>query len=287
MPVAKTNGNEGSRKTIPQSHDCCFNKDCSRDIRKRTYCGEISRKILWTFVGILLAYMIVLVGAMIRNRIQEFNFIGQAPRGERIITIDAEGKVSVNPDIAVVTMGMTNEAKTIVEAQQKNTAVMNTLLQKLGALAIAKNDIQTTNYTIFPQYDYSDNGQKLRGYRVDQNVTVKIRDLEKANAVLSLAGEVGANTVDGLRFTVDDRVVYVAEAREDALEKIREKARLIASNLGVSFVEIVSYNEFESGSDGLTPKAYDSLGFGSEGGPIIEPGSMYVILQVSVSFAIR
>ena len=166
---------------------------------------------------------------------------------------------------------------------------MNKLIEKVKALGIDAKDIQTTNYNIYPQYDYlQDKGQVLRGYEVNQSVTVKIRDLEKANQVLGLAGEVGANNVSGLSFTIDDDEVYKAEARKLALDKISEKAKTLTSLLGVKVVSVVSYNEYEGGGGIYPMKAYADSTMGMGGGaPSVESGSTDVTINASVTLEIR
>lgn len=253
-------------------------------------CGEFARKIMLTLLGILLVYIIILVGSMIRNNLQKYNYIGRADRAERTITVQGMGKVTAKPDIAVTSMGMISSAKTVLDAQQKNTTIMNQLIEKLKGLGIDSKDIQTTNYNIYPQYDYlSDRGQVLRGYEVNQSVTIKIRDLTKANQVLALAGEVGTNNVSGLQFTVDDDEVYKAEARKLALEKIAEKAQTLTGLLGVRVVGVVSYNEYEGGNGVVYPtKMYADSAIGMGGaGMAVESGSTDVVINASVTLEIR
>lgn len=253
----------------------------------KPHCSDVCKKVFATFMGVLLVYLIFLVGTMIRNNLEEYKYIGQADKLERTITVEAEGKITAKPDVAVTTMGMIAEADTVAAAQAENTKVMNNLITKLKALGVEEKDIQTTNYNIYPQYNYTeDEGRVLSGYQVSQSVTAKIRDLENANQVLALAGEVGANSVSGLDFTIDDREVYKTQARDEALKKISEKAQALSQSLGVRMVGVVSYNEYE-GSSFDTYKAYAMEGLGGGGAPMIESGSMDVLMNVSVVFEIR
>lgn len=252
--------------------------------------GNFYHKLMCTFLGIFLVYSIVLVAVVIRNEIKKYNNIGLAPRNERSILVDAVGKVTVKPDIAVTTMGVTANDKTVAEAQRLNTETMNKLTAKLKELGIVEEDIQTVNYNIYPKYIYPINGgpEKIDGYQVDQNVKVKIRDLQKANQVLALAGEVGANTVSGLQFTIDDREVYKEQAREKALEKVWQKISKLSDSLGVRVVSVVSYNEYEANpSDGAVydrGMAYSS-GYGVS--PDLQAGVNEVSMNVQVTFEIR
>ncbi|OGH86873.1 MAG: hypothetical protein A2469_03005 [Candidatus Magasanikbacteria bacterium RIFOXYC2_FULL_40_16] len=254
-------------------------------------CGGMIKKILFIFITLAVVYFIVLLATMIRNNLKEYYYIGKADRQERTISLDAVGKVNAKTDIAVTTMGMISEAETVAEAQKKNTEVMNNLIGKLKALNIEEKDIQTNNYNIYPRYDYlPDEGSILRGYTVSQNVTVKIRDLEKADDVIALAGEVGANNVSGLSFTIDEMDAYLDEARKDALEKIGEKVGILKESLGVKFVSVVSYSEYSGNS--YPGPLYDAraMEYGMGGGaatPSIEAGSEDVTLNVNIIFEIK
>jgi len=273
------------------SHDCCFTEACSMPFVQQEAGSMFGRKILFTLLGILLAYGIVFVGTLIRNNVEEYRYIGKAEKQERTITVEAEGKVTAKPDIAVTSMGMTVEAETVVAAQEKNSETMNVLIAKLKELGISEDDIQTTDYNIFPQYNYTeDAGRELRGYQVSQNVQVKIRAVDTANAVLALAGEVGANNVSGLDFTLDDKEVYVNQAREEAIKKLREKADILGEMLGVRVVGVVSYDEFEAGGyDQGYPLVREAYALGGNGGssPQIESGSTDIVMNIRAVLEIK
>jgi len=292
MPVKKINGNGVNRlKTPPiSSPEVEHPKMICHPSHHHLRCGSFCKKLFATFIGIFLVYLIVFLGVLIRNEIKKYDYIGIGDKSERMITVDAEGSVDVKPDIAMTTMGVTTKAKNVSDAQAENTKIMNELIAKLKALDIAEDDIQTTNYNIYPMYNWTEeDGRVLEGYEVSQSVSVKIRDLEKANQVLSLAGEVGATDVSGLEFTIDDKEVYLAQAREEALEKVVEKITMLSNSLGVRVLSIVSYSEYEGGTDELF-RGYSTLEYGLGGGditPDIQSGSEEVIMNVSVTFEIR
>ena len=249
--------------------------------------GEFTHRIFMTLFGILLVYLIFWVGTLIRNNIEEFYYIGQADRIERTITLEADAEVTATPDIAVTTIGMVATGDTVAAAQEANTTVMNQLTARLTELGIADADMQTANYNIYPQYNYtSEDGRVLEGYEVSQSMTVKIRDIGIAKDVIALAGEVGANSVSGLEFTVDEKDVYVDQARHEALETGYQKARALSQSLGVSLVSIVSYDEYElSGDDSYY--RYAELDYGYGGAPDVQAGSMDIRMNVIVTFEIR
>jgi uncharacterized protein YggE len=288
MPVTKNNGAlksfaEACNCSTKECSACCGGKGCCRH--------SFGKKIMITLVGIILAYVIVLLGTMIRNNLQKYYTIGYADKQERTIVVSGQGKVTATPDIAITNMGLVSEAATVSEAQKKNTETMNKLVEKLKVLGVADKDLQTASYNIYPQYDYTDKGSVLKGYQVSQSLEIKIRDLAKANEVLALAGEFNLNNVGGLQFTIDDKEVYKAEARKLALEKVAEKAKALSRALGVRLVAIVSYNEY--GNDNAMPVYYGMGGSMAEAvkaaapAPDIQAGSNDVTLNVDVAFEIR
>ncbi len=267
------------------SMNCCKDNKCE----ERGWCGWVGKKILSTFVGILIVYLIVFLGVLIRNEVRKYDFIGMADKPERTIRVEGEGKVSVKPDIAMTTMGVTTESPTVAEAQQKNTEVVNKLIAKIKELGIDAADMQTRDYSVYPVYNYpADVGTpELRGYTISQNVAIKIRDLSKANQVLALAGEVGATNVSGLSFTIDDKEAYLEEARSEALKKVGEKAQTLSNLLGLKLSGIVSYDEYEASNESYYgAKMYDmALGGGSA--PALEAGTNDVVIRVGVTFELR
>ena len=144
-------------------HQCQTHKSCHMHHHNH---HELMTKIFATLFGILLVYIIFLVGTMIRNNMQRYFVIGHAPVQEQTITLEATGKVTAKPNIAMTTIGMTETSSTVIAAQKQNTKVMNDLISKLKALGVDSKDIQTQNYNIYPQYSYTkDKGKQLIGIK--------------------------------------------------------------------------------------------------------------------------
>ncbi len=250
---------------------------------------DFGKKILMTLVGVLLVYLIIYVGTLMRNNMRKYQFIGQADQMERTITVNGTGKVNGSNDIAITTLGYSNTDKDVAVAQVANKKVMDAVMNDLKKLGVADKDMQT-EYSIYPDYSFTqDRGQELKGYRVSNNVTVKIRDLSKMSAVLSLAGKHGANQVNGLNFTIDDPENLKLQARDKALSDAIIKAQRLTQTLGVRLIEVVSYNEYEGGPEPIPMYARaEGLGGGGDmGGPeIVARGSRDVVMNVNVTFKI-
>ncbi len=240
-------------------------------------------------LGLFLAALIIFIGSKTRNSFEEFKQIGKVAHDRDTIIIQGEGKVTSKPDLALIDLGVTTDGATVKEAQKNNTQKMNAVIAAVKVLGVEEKDRQTANYSIFPKYQYDQGKQTVIGYTVSQDVSVKVRDLDKAGDVLAKAGELGANQIGGLRFGVDDPQVLKVEARSKAIDDARTKAEALAKQLGLSIVKVVTFSE-SSGSV-MPPQPYfaKAIDLASSVGPPpeIESGSLDVISSVSVTFEVR
>jgi len=239
-------------------------------------------------VGVLA--LVVYLGVLSRNALKAYDYIGRTELQIYTITVSGEGKVTAKPDIAEVSLGLQTENPSVANAQKENTEKMNKIVAALKSLGIEDKDIQTTNYSIYPIYDYPDGQQKLRGYQVAQNVTLKIRNLDKVGDVLAKAGDLGANQIGGLNFTIDEPEVLRQQAREKALLNAKEKAEALAKISGAKLGKLVSFSE---GSAGEPIPYYRSFGLEAGVGgaadlkaPEIQPGSQDIVITASVTYEI-
>jgi uncharacterized protein YggE len=253
--------------------------------------GDFSRKIFFTMVGILLVYGIVFLGTMIRNNMQTFKVIGRQDIPQQTINITGEGKITVKPDIARTIIGFVTIAPTAKEALEKSNVVVDALIKGLKDRAIADDDIKTETFYVSPHYNWTqETGNVLDGYEVSQQVTVKIRDLSKANDILGFATESGANTVSGITFDIDEPENYYAQARKEAIDVSFKKARTLADQLGVSLVKVVSYSEYGNPSYPMYAGGMmsDSVSMMEKSvTPSIQPGSQDVVVNANITFEIR
>lgn len=240
------------------------------------------------------------------------NVVGMMMRFKTIapahtITISGEGEALAVPDIALFTFSVVSLKATVAEAQNDNATKINAVTAYLKEAKIDAKDIQTSDYSVNPQYEYqtavcpqvsySPTGgtsycpggkQVLKGYEVRQTTTVKIRDTAKAGDMLSGVGAKGATEVSGLTFTVDELDAVKEEARAKAVADARAKAEKLARSLGVSLGSVVSFDESGSGMY-ARPMAYDAVSSmaGKAVAPEISVGQSKITSNVSVTFEIR
>ncbi|MQT11852.1 SIMPL domain-containing protein [Segnochrobactrum spirostomi] len=152
------------------------------------------------------------------------------------IRVVGQADISVTPDIAVVTGGVTTEALTARAALDANTKAIADVISALKAAGIDAADIQTSAFRIYPRYAERTNDGKtpaLLGYGVDNQVRVKVRDLPKLGGLLDVMVSAGANEIQGVNYIVSDADKKLDEARRDAIADARRKAELYAQAANV------------------------------------------------------
>jgi len=213
-------------------------------------------------------------------------------RPAKIVTISAEGKVTVSPDIAKISLAVISEGLNPKTISQENIKKMNTAINYIKSKGIEEKDIKTTQYNLSPRYEYDEKTKKtfISGYTLTQNVLVKIRDLNKVAEVVAGLPELGINRIESISFEVDEPEKYLSEARSQAFEKAKKKAEEMAVKNNVKLGEVIDFSEW-----GPITRPYESLralGIGGEGAapqalPQIQPGSEEVTVQVSVTYEIK
>ena len=83
----------------------------------------------------------------------------------------------------------------------------------------------------------------MAGYEVNQGVDVKVRNIESVGTILGGIGGLGASNISGLNFSIDDEDELKKEANELAINDAKEKAEILADNLGVKLVRIINFSE--------------------------------------------
>ena len=202
-------------------------------------------------------------------------------------TVSGEGKVIVPPDIAVVNVGVQANGSTVKQVQDELNLKMNAVSEAVKRVGVKSEDIQTSNYSIYPQYDYQSGGQRITGYQASSNLTIKVRDIDRANEVIDGATAAGANQVGGISFDVDDKAKAQNEAREKAVAEAKRKAQDAARIAGFRLGTIVNYQEsFGDQPRPIPLMAKEAVGIGGEVPTQIEPGSSEIVVTVTLSYQI-
>jgi len=233
--------------------------------------------------------LIIFVGMLTLKNYAEWKEVGHQPSGRDTITLEGEGKISGKPDLAEVSIGLTTEGEDVPSVQDANTHKVNEMIQSLKQAGVAAADIQTSHYSINPRYQYDAGKQTVIGYTVSQNLTVKVRELTHLGDILQRVGQLGANHVNGVQFVIDDPSSLKQAARKLALKDAEAKAQELADALHVKLVRVVTFSEVGRGSPTPYPYAVEAVGLGGSksAAPTMEPGSLDVASNISVTFEIR
>lgn len=164
---------------------------------------------------------------------------------QRTISVAGEGKAAAAPDMAVVTIGVQSEAPTAAAALRQNSADMTATIETLKELGVADRDIQTSGLSINPRYDYENNRSrpKVIGFTASNQVTVRLRDLSAAGAIIDQAVQSGANSLGGVSFAFSDPKPLYEEARRDAVADAKAKADLLTDAAGVRLGRLLYIQE--------------------------------------------
>ncbi|MBA2485643.1 MAG: SIMPL domain-containing protein [Nitrospira sp.] len=169
------------------------------------------------------------------------------------LTVTGTGTLALAPDVALVTFGMQTTGKSLAEAQRQNRSVMQKVIDRLGELQIDKARIQTSSFTVSPQYKpppkrHSDSlslSPEIIGYRVSNSATVELFDPEKVGEVIEQTLAAGANHFQAVQWALKDEQQAKLRALKQAVVKAREKASTLGESLKLKLVRVIRVDEGE------------------------------------------
>jgi uncharacterized protein YggE len=203
------------------------------------------------------------------------------------ITVTGEGSVFGTPDIAVVTLGADATAATVADARSQAGQSMDAMLKALKDGGVADKDVQTTSFTVQPQYGFSKQQQTLTGFIVSNVATVKIHNIDKTGELIDAAVGAGGNSarVNSLQFTIDDPATLESQARVKAMAQAKSRAATLAKAGGLVLGKPRSISE----GGAATPITFSGSvpgGLAAAGTPI-QVGQLEVQISVSVVYGLN
>ncbi|HEY5891331.1 MAG TPA: SIMPL domain-containing protein [Acidimicrobiia bacterium] len=200
------------------------------------------------------------------------------------ISVSGTGEITGTPDTVSVDVGVSVLGNTVDEATSKAADAANAVIDSLKANGVDPEAITTTNYSIYPEYDYRSDAQVLLGYRVNNTVRAKISDVTNSGSVIDDASKAAgdAATVSGISFSIEDDAAMVEAAREAAWNDAFKKASQLAELSGQKLGPVISISE--SVSRPPVPIAYENLQ-AADGATPIEPGAASVSIGLQVEFS--
>jgi uncharacterized protein len=206
----------------------------------------------------------------------------------RVISLNGHGEVKAKPDMAVVTVGVMSQAQTAREALTQNTAAMEKIFASLKAGGIEARDIQTSNFSVNPRYDYGQNNRqppRLVGYDVSNSVAVSVRKLDTLGSVLDTVVSQGSNQINGIMFAIADDDKLQDEARKVAVADAERKAKLYAEATHITLGQIMGVSE--SNFQPPQPVYGKAMRADAAGAVPIAEGEQTVAIDVNIMWEIK
>ncbi|NLU49795.1 MAG: SIMPL domain-containing protein [Syntrophomonadaceae bacterium] len=213
---------------------------------------------------------------------------GNAPT----LVVSGAGTVSVTPDQAKATVAVLSNDKLLTVAQEENSSVTRKVIDALVAAGVPGNNIETANFSVWPQYSYP--GEKDRdrpptivGYQVRNELNITVNDVSKLGKALDAALKAGANEVVNVYYKKADTSQATNEALQKACQEAMKKAKAIAGALGMQLGPIITVHEGTNSDNLRYPIAMRSEGVGGAGDIPIQPGQLQVQANVTLTFALK
>lgn len=241
-----------------------------------------------------IATLVIVVVVLIFSILSTTN--GSAPTAaagsetQDTIAVYGQGKISLQPDVAYITLGVRTLNVDAQTAQENNAVQMDAVIDALTSAGIEGSNIQTVSYNVYQQYDYSEGEEKLRGYEVTNIVQVTIEDVDRAGEIISITAKAGANRFAGIRFDILARQEAYIEAMDMALARALQKAEQLAKSTGRKIEGVISVQESGVATpyySAATNFVSDSAVFAEQSAGSISSGEMQISATVNVVYRLK
>lgn len=159
------------------------------------------------------------------------------------ITVTGTGTSTVTPDKAVLSLGVESTDTSSKTAQDQNAKVINNVIDVLLNDGIDKNNISTSGYDLYANYDYDDNSRTVTGYTASAILKIKDVDISSVGELVDDAGDAGVNVINGFTFQYSKTEEAYDQALEAALERAQDKAVKVAAKQGCKLGKVISITE--------------------------------------------
>ena len=209
---------------------------------------------------------------------------------EKTVRVTGTGAVTGEPDIVVLSIGVSVERDSVKQARADAAEAMTGVIESLKGHGLLDEDIQTQHFSIHQRYDYIKGRREFRGYSVTNTVSAKIRDLNIVGDVIDDAAEAGGDLVqiNSIQFTIDDPTTLKMQARVAAMGDAQAKAETLATEGGVTLGKPIAISE--SGDFYAPRPAGLEFAFADDAGAAstpIQSGQLQITVTVNVVYEIE
>lgn len=220
--------------------------------------------------------------------------VSSANSERNVISVNSSETITVVPDIAEIVYAVRTEAKDAASCQQKNTEDVAKVIELLKGLGVEETSIQTSDYYMYPIYNYSGNTQRITGYEASTSLTVSKLPIDSLDTILAQSVQTGINNIQSITYMSSKYDEGYSNALKLAMESARAKAEALAEAGGCSLGSVVgvrensNYSEARYTDNALSSKmrSMESLAAGAEDGSSIMPGEVVVEVNITVEYLI-
>jgi hypothetical protein len=207
----------------------------------------------------------------------------------RTISITGQGGAKAVPDEALLSAGVTTQARTAAAALAANSRAMNAVFETLRKAGVADKDMQTSDFSVQPQYSADKGPQRVTGYQVSNNVSVTVENLSSLGATLDALVSSGANTIGDISFGFRDAKELMQKARAAAVADAIARAQVIAKAAGITLGPIASISENSGSYEAPRPmyRMMAGLNEAAAAPPPVASGQESLSDSVSITWEIR
>lgn len=218
------------------------------------------------------------------------------PRGvdhdETLLSVSATGEAEAVPDMAYIEIGVNSYAASARAASDANTKKIEQVLESFKEMGVEDKDTQTRNLSL-QKIEYGTNKGR---YQASNVLQLRLRQVEKASAIVTAATEVGANVLSGPSLRISDPETANRGAYAAAYKAARSRAEAYADAAGLEIGRVLTIRD---GGASYYPRPVDVQMTAMEAGPppvvappppqeaAIRPGSSLTRVAVQVDFALQ
>ncbi|MDE0227671.1 MAG: SIMPL domain-containing protein [Spirochaetaceae bacterium] len=210
---------------------------------------------LCAVVVVVLMATLATAGCSTTPHVQDLGAPGNAQPGT--VVVRAEGSVQAVPDIAVLGIGVEITQPSVAAARDRAARVTEAVIAELRRLGVEDRDMQTSRFSIQPDYQYTDEGRRrLTGYRVVHSLTVTYRDLDTVGAAIDAVSEAGGDELAfrDIGFAHSDPARHLEVARRDAVDTLHRTARQLADAANRQLGPLLEISEGVAPPEGFFPR---------------------------------
>ena len=236
---------------------------------------------------LLLGTFLLLVLVKLLNISYPISIVTTTRSGE--LSVVGEASLEAVPDIANVEASISVvNGRSTEEVQGKINSINNTILNEVKKLGIAKEDVRTSNYSIYPEREYATELKEagIGGYTGNAYISIKVRNINNIPTLLNALTKAGANQIQGVRYSIEKPEKYREQVRNMAIANAKEQAQKLSKALGIRLGRITNIIESNTGGNPVPYFADKATGMSVGGVPEInvEPGTQTVSSTVTLFF---